>query len=128
MPVVKFIIVPAVIGGKLRSSVLSVGKDSTVCAMNIEESSLGFIFTGHGHISSIHWRSADDVLLVQSEKLHVWYLKTGHLDRVVADKLEIANILKGCDYTDLVNGNFISEINFRRTLVAFSKNTSCIYK
>jgi WD40 repeat protein len=122
MKIVQFVSCPVSIGRKLRSGVLSVGLDSTICGINIEDLNLAYIFTGHGlSIKSIHWRSNDEILLIRSsdDLLHVWCLKSGHLDRLVEDEKEILDILSECDYNDIINFNAISAVNLKKTIVAY---------
>lgn len=121
--ILRFLPAPSAIGIKLRAHVLSVGSDSTICGINTEDSSLSYIFTGHGSkISSIHWRYSDDFLLVRScnDQLHVWQLKTGHLDRIIKDEKEISDILSECDSNEIIDYNVLSCVDFKKTLTAYS--------
>lgn len=83
-----------------KKKVISIGSDSSVCQIQIEEMKT-MTFIGHETgIKSIHWRG-DDIMMILSgiDTMHVWQLKTGHLDRIVHGSKAVDDLLEGCEFS-----------------------------
>ena len=113
--------IPNGVGGKFKNGIISVGLDGNVCAINIEEGTTQFTFTGHGTmIKAIFWRIADEVLMVQGQdgRIHVWQLRTGHLDRILFGPHP--DILAECDHVFEIQYDPLASVNFKKTLSGYS--------
>ena len=89
--VLKFLQVPVEVGGKYKNAILSVGQDHTLSLISLEDFSRlsklkSSAFIGHGkEITAVYWRTDDHYIIAVKcidDSLHIWHLKSGHLDRV----------------------------------------------
>ncbi|KAI9204248.1 uncharacterized protein BJ171DRAFT_506741 [Polychytrium aggregatum] len=83
----------------IHHSIISISEDHSVAVIDIEEMYCLYRFSGHPYpIMNIYFRTADDFFIVQCTdgSIHVWQLKTGHLDRIESGPV-VDDILDGCD-------------------------------
>ncbi|KAI8913630.1 hypothetical protein EDD86DRAFT_262841 [Gorgonomyces haynaldii] len=119
--VFQFLPVPVQIGGKLRSSSLSIGLDNTIAVINIEDGTKTLFFSGHTPIDGVYWRVQDHIMLVhlRDGRLFVWQLKTGHLDRIVTGPI-VRDMIQSCsEYKSKLDWNILESVNFKRTLSVY---------
>ncbi|KAJ3258071.1 hypothetical protein HK103_004064 [Boothiomyces macroporosus] len=81
-----FVQVPQEVGGKYKTSVLSIAQDNSVGLIQLEEN---VAFVGHkNRICAVYWRTVDHYLMMIhciDGSLHIWHMKSGNLDRIVRD-------------------------------------------
>ncbi|KAJ3322647.1 hypothetical protein HDV06_002861 [Boothiomyces sp. JEL0866] len=102
-----FVQVPHEVGGKYKTSALSIAQDNSVGLIQLEEKT-SVAFVGHkNRICAVYWRTIDHYLMMIhciDGSLHIWHMKSGNLDRVVrdwsVDEIIATNIAK-VSYVDL---------------------------
>ncbi|CAG8592588.1 8778_t:CDS:10 [Ambispora gerdemannii] len=85
-PVRKILEPPADVGTRIRGCVISVGKDSSLAIISLEEMNCLYVFGGYLYpILGIQWRPTEDSVLISygDETVHIWQLHSACLDRIV---------------------------------------------
>lgn len=116
--VVSFFRPPRQVLPRYSQLLCSVAADNSIVLMDLEEASVLLTFSGHeAPISLIAFRTEDAYMCVKTTDglLHVWSLKSGHLDRMESDEWA-DDILATCDQrsrvvTEPVAGNLDSGLD-----------------
>ncbi|KAJ3344604.1 hypothetical protein HDU83_005013 [Entophlyctis luteolus] len=120
-----FLPIPLNAGMKIHHGIISIAEDESLAFLDLDTMKSQFVLTGHTRsITSLHWRSQDEVLVVEcsdkEKSVFVWQLKTSHLDRIETGEYG-KDIVSCCDCHLMLNdfANDYSNSAMKQTFSVF---------